>query len=252
MSHRWPPIPMLREPFSWGAGQMRRQVVVATVVVALGVVGAYGTATADPGGQPPACDKGNGSVAAHNPHCNGGDPGGPGRHDGEEEGTSGRNVAPPAQNDIDGDGVADSHDNCPTDWNARQLDRDGDGVGNACELEQTDGDGVPDGLDNCRGVDNLDQSDTDGDGRGDGCDGDDDGDGSADAADNCPTTASADRSDHDGDGVGDPCDDDDDADLVPDDVDDRPSDHQTPGERLDAAIDTVDRAGETLLSDLGL
>jgi hypothetical protein len=35
--------------------------------------------------------------------------------------------------DNDGDGVADSVDNCPTTANADQSDNDGDGIGNACD-----------------------------------------------------------------------------------------------------------------------
>jgi hypothetical protein len=39
--------------------------------------------------------------------------------------------------DSDGDGVGDSIDNCPVDWNADQLDTDGNGVGNACQVRIT-------------------------------------------------------------------------------------------------------------------
>ncbi len=35
--------------------------------------------------------------------------------------------------DIDGDGIADSVDNCPTDFNPDQEDSDEDGVGDSCE-----------------------------------------------------------------------------------------------------------------------
>lgn len=49
--------------------------------------------------------------------------------------------------DTDGDGVADSCDNCPEVHNPGQEDSDGDGVGDACdcppEEPDTDGDGVP-------------------------------------------------------------------------------------------------------------
>lgn len=42
-------------------------------------------------------------------------------------------VAPPAATDSDGDGVADSADNCPTVANADQADVDGDGLGDLCD-----------------------------------------------------------------------------------------------------------------------
>jgi hypothetical protein len=35
--------------------------------------------------------------------------------------------------DSDGDGIADSEDNCPTTYNPDQADSDGDGIGDACE-----------------------------------------------------------------------------------------------------------------------
>ncbi len=57
--------------------------------------------------------------------------------------------------DADGDGVADSADNCPFTANADQVDADGDGVGDAC--------------DNCPAVANADQADADGNGVGDAC-----------------------------------------------------------------------------------
>ncbi len=57
--------------------------------------------------------------------------------------------------DADGDGVADSLDNCPSVANPGQEDADGDGVGDVC--------------DNCPSVSNPSQTDTDGDGVGDAC-----------------------------------------------------------------------------------
>ena len=59
--------------------------------------------------------------------------------------------------DLDGDGVPDGSDNCPTRPNPAQADTDQDGVGDAC--------------DNCPTVPNPDQTDGDGDGVGDGCTG---------------------------------------------------------------------------------
>ena len=81
--------------------------------------------------------------------------------------------------DRDGDGIADSEDNCPDVANTDQEDSDQDGFGDAC--------------DNCPSVANGDQIDTDGDGAGDACD-------------NCPSVANGDQIDTDGDGIGDACD----------------------------------------------
>ena len=57
--------------------------------------------------------------------------------------------------DTDGDGVADSADNCPATANANQLDTDGDGIGDAC--------------DNCRTKANANQADANHNGIGDVC-----------------------------------------------------------------------------------
>lgn len=81
--------------------------------------------------------------------------------------------------DADGDGVADSADNCPFTSNHDQVDSDGDGVGSVC--------------DNCAAVVNSNQLDADGDGLGDPCDSDLDGDGLPNAIDNCPGTSNADQ-----------------------------------------------------------
>lgn len=73
--------------------------------------------------------------------------------------------------DTDGDGIADSDDNCPNNYNVQQNDNDGDGHGNTC--------------DNCRDDANVNQSDKDADGLGNVCDDDLDGDGLANEVDNC-------------------------------------------------------------------
>ncbi|MGH2957948.1 MAG: S8 family serine peptidase [Solirubrobacterales bacterium] len=71
--------------------------------------------------------------------------------------------------DDDCDGVPNSADNCPADFNANQTDTDGDGSGDRCDADD-DGDGVADGADNCAFVANPDQLDFDGDGIGNPCD----------------------------------------------------------------------------------
>jgi len=58
--------------------------------------------------------------------------------------------------DLDGDGIPGSEDNCPSTPNPSQSDLDGDGVGDAC--------------DNCVETPNPDQIDSDFDGLGDACD----------------------------------------------------------------------------------
>jgi hypothetical protein len=69
----------------------------------------------------------------------------------------------------------------------------------------TDGDGVPDSTDNCPDIHNWDQADKDGDGIGDACDPDADGDGVLNEEDNCPITENPDQADADSDGFGDAC-----------------------------------------------
>ena len=116
------------------------------------------------------------------------------------------------EDDSDGDGIADSLDNCPGSANGNQADEDGDGVGDVC--------------DNCPAVPNPGQEDGDGDGLGDACDGcpedpenDVDGDDLCGGVDNCPWVFNPDQKNLDGDDKGDACDDDVDGDGVPDDGD---------------------------------
>jgi len=58
--------------------------------------------------------------------------------------------------DFDEDGILDSQDNCPAVKNADQSDRDGDGLGDACDFcaggQDSDSDGICDAVDNCRGL----------------------------------------------------------------------------------------------------
>jgi len=127
--------------------------------------------------------------------------------------------------DTDGDGVADSTDNCKFVPNPGQEDGDGDAVGNACDncatisnagQEDGDTDTVGDACDNCATTPNTDQANADGDSKGDVCDNcrtvsnndqsDLDGDGVGDACDNCRTTSNANQADGDSDTVGDACD----------------------------------------------
>lgn len=70
----------------------------------------------------------------------------------------------------------------------------------------SDGDGIANSTDNCTAVGNPDQADLDQDAIGDACDSDVDGDGVADSADNCPTSSNPDQSDADADGLGAACD----------------------------------------------
>jgi len=126
--------------------------------------------------------------------------------------------------DTDGDGIADTTDNCPFVANAGQANADGDNLGDACDncpnvandgQSDGDGDGIGDVCDNCPAYANPGQENADGDGLGDACDScmfvadngaDADGDGLGDACDNCPELSNPNQLDADGDQVGDLCD----------------------------------------------
>lgn len=93
--------------------------------------------------------------------------------------------------DDDGDGIANSSDNCPSIFNPirpldglTQADIDGDKIGDACDAcpldandackpldaNDIDQDGITNGADNCPQIANVDQADKDADGHGDVCD----------------------------------------------------------------------------------
>jgi len=79
--------------------------------------------------------------------------------------------------DLDGDGIPNDLDRCPTTADPLQEDNDGDGTGDACDLcpgvadnqHDEDKDGVGDVCDLCPGLRDPDQLDSDGDRVGDEC-----------------------------------------------------------------------------------
>ncbi len=74
--------------------------------------------------------------------------------------------------DSDLDGIPDDDDNCPDIYNQNQRDCDGDGTGDACDIDyiDTDNDTFGDVCDNCPEDYNPNQIDSDNDSLGDACD----------------------------------------------------------------------------------
>jgi len=153
--------------------------------------------------------------------------------------------------DVDGDGVANSQDNCVNRGNPDQADIDGDGEGDTCDND-TDGDGVSNGLDSCPLLAGVSQTDSDADGLGNACDPDytgdrdDDEDGVINLVDSCPGTTNREQSDVDGDGMGDACDVDDDNDGMTDAFENAQG--LNPNDPADAALDN-DGDGATNLEE---
>ncbi|MEZ4435269.1 MAG: thrombospondin type 3 repeat-containing protein [bacterium] len=169
----------------------------------------------------------------------------PGFADPDQDDLDGDGVGDACDLDRDGDAVADEDDLCPEVADPDQRDSDGDGIGDACDLPDGDGDGVDDPDDNCPAAANRDQADTDRDGLGDACDDDIDGDGLANDDDNCERLANPDQADADDDGIGDACETDDlDAeapDAMPDAMTDAMPDAAGDA-TVDAAFDAMDDA----------
>ena len=121
-------------------------------------------------------------------------------------------------NDLDGDGILNANDSCPTQAGVvacngcplnvcgacgTAVDTDGDSLADCVDLDD-DNDGYPDGSD-AFPLDAMEWADSDGDGQGDNADLDDDNDTVADGSDNCRTVANPSQTDCNGNGIGEAC-----------------------------------------------
>jgi hypothetical protein len=88
---------------------------------------------------------------------------------GSNEDTDGDGLGNACDVDIDGDGVVNESDNCPFAYDGTLADFDLDGIGDVCD-DDVDGDLVENGVDNCPVTPNPDQADGSLNGRGDVCD----------------------------------------------------------------------------------
>ena len=115
---------------------------------------------------------------------------------------------PNANLDDDRDGIPDNQDNCPVIPNSDQVDKNVNGIGDACEKEfmqvdnnDWDEDGVPNEEDNCPTIPNPLQEDNDLDDIGNVCD-------------NCINTSNPLQEDSDSNGIGDVCQDSDNDSII--------------------------------------
>jgi hypothetical protein len=116
-------------------------------------------------------------------------------------------VYDPAQTDADGDGSGPLCDNCPGLANPGQEDTDADGIGDVCDFDDVDKDGVANDIDNCPDVYNPFQAPGN-NGDGVACDSqvDRDNDSVQDRNDNCVRTPNNNQANADGDRLGNACD----------------------------------------------
>ncbi len=141
--------------------------------------------------------------------------------------------------DTDSDSISDAFDNCLLIANNDQADFDGDGLGDACDIN-ADNDPLVDVFDAFL-QNTTEWFDLDNDGTGDNADSDADNDTIADENDNCAVEANPDQADFDNDGFGNVCDVDDDNDTIPDSADAFPFDpsrwSDVDGDGVDDAVD---------------